>query len=140
MKNCWGCRNSFRLAVTPGNTHSIQTPKEPHKIILCRLVYSRATFCALFNFEVYIMCVWSLQITDTQHEQLQLVRKHIHSCFDRVSCFLMPHPGLKVATDKHFDGRLSGTYLTWQCTPLHEEVRMQFWLAVINITFKFCHI
>ena len=54
------------------------------------------------------IAVWLLQITDTQHEQLQLVRKHIHSCFDRVSCFLMPHPGLKVATDKHFDGRLTG--------------------------------
>jgi len=48
------------------------------------------------------------QLTDSQHEQLQLVRRHIHSCFDKVSCFLMPHPGLKVATDKRFDGRLLG--------------------------------
>ncbi|XP_065883232.1 atlastin-2-like [Dysidea avara] len=48
-----------------------------------------------------------LKLTDSQHEQLQLVRRHIHSCFDKVACFLMPHPGLKVATDKCFDGRLA---------------------------------
>lgn len=43
-----------------------------------------------------------------QHEELQNVRKHIHSCFSNISCFLMPHPGLKVATNPYFDGRLRG--------------------------------
>lgn len=43
-----------------------------------------------------------------QHEELQNVRKHIHSCFSSISCFLMPHPGLKVATNPYFDGRLRG--------------------------------
>ncbi|XP_059373140.1 atlastin-1-like [Carassius carassius] len=47
-----------------------------------------------------------LKISENQHEELQNVRKHIHSCFTNVSCFLMPHPGLKVATNPHFDGRL----------------------------------
>ncbi|VDP73611.1 unnamed protein product [Echinostoma caproni] len=37
----------------------------------------------------------------------QTVRRHIRSCFSRVSCFLLPHPGLKVATNPTFDGRLS---------------------------------
>uniref|UniRef100_A0A673B8W0 Atlastin-1 n=1 Tax=Sphaeramia orbicularis TaxID=375764 RepID=A0A673B8W0_9TELE len=37
-----------------------------------------------------------LKISENQHEELQNVRKHIHSCFTNISCFLMPHPGLKV--------------------------------------------
>ncbi|XP_017314325.1 atlastin-2 isoform X3 [Ictalurus punctatus] len=47
-----------------------------------------------------------MQVKQTQHEELQNVRKHIHSCFSNISCFLLPHPGLKVATNPHFDGRL----------------------------------
>ncbi|XP_059142147.1 atlastin-1-like isoform X2 [Physella acuta] len=47
-----------------------------------------------------------LKISDKQHPELQQIRKHISSCFDKISCFLLPHPGLKVATNPHFDGRL----------------------------------
>ncbi|KAL4612860.1 atlastin-2-like isoform X3 [Arapaima gigas] len=47
-----------------------------------------------------------LQVKQNQHEELQNVRKHIHSCFSNISCFLLPHPGLKVATNPCFDGRL----------------------------------
>ncbi|XP_040001099.1 atlastin-2-like [Xiphias gladius] len=47
-----------------------------------------------------------LQVKQNQHEELQNVRKHIHSCFSNISCFLLPHPGLKVATNPQFDGRL----------------------------------
>ncbi|XP_059842373.1 atlastin-2 isoform X5 [Hypanus sabinus] len=47
-----------------------------------------------------------LEIKQNQHEELQNVRKHIHSCFAKITCFLMPHPGLKVATNPGFDGRL----------------------------------
>ncbi|XP_067681907.1 atlastin-2-like isoform X1 [Haliotis asinina] len=47
-----------------------------------------------------------LQISNKQHPELQQLRQHISSCFEYISCFLMPHPGLKVATNPHFDGRL----------------------------------
>ncbi|XP_052007009.1 atlastin-2-like [Xyrauchen texanus] len=47
-----------------------------------------------------------LQVKQYQHEELQNVRKHIHACFSSIGCFLLPHPGLKVAISPHFDGRL----------------------------------
>ncbi|XP_029950049.1 atlastin-2 isoform X1 [Salarias fasciatus] len=47
-----------------------------------------------------------LQVKQNQHEELQNVRKHIHSCFSSIGCFLLPHPGLRVATHPQFDGRL----------------------------------
>ncbi|GFX08776.1 atlastin-1 [Trichonephila clavipes] len=46
-------------------------------------------------------------ISEKQHPELQQLRKHIRACFADTSCFLLPHPGLKVATNPHFDGRLS---------------------------------
>ncbi|ELT99524.1 hypothetical protein CAPTEDRAFT_108499, partial [Capitella teleta] len=48
-----------------------------------------------------------LQILDNQHKELHQLREHIRSCFERIGCFLMPHPGLKVATNPYFDGRLA---------------------------------
>ncbi|XP_032521040.2 atlastin isoform X2 [Danaus plexippus] len=48
-----------------------------------------------------------LKVSDKQHPELQSLRKHITSCFSEIACFLMPHPGLKVATSPDFDGRLS---------------------------------
>ena len=60
-----------------------------------------------------LMFVLSCQISDNQHPELQQLRKHIRACFDRIGCFLMPHPGLKVATNPHFDGRLRGKGLHW---------------------------
>lgn len=48
-----------------------------------------------------------LQISDRQHPELQKLRRHIKSCFSDISCFLMPHPGLRVAINPHFDGRLN---------------------------------
>ncbi|XP_003970249.3 atlastin-3 [Takifugu rubripes] len=47
-----------------------------------------------------------LQVKENQHEELQTVREHIHSCFTKISCFLLPHPGLKVATNPSFEGQL----------------------------------
>ncbi|XP_047537117.1 atlastin isoform X1 [Vanessa atalanta] len=47
-----------------------------------------------------------LKVSDKQHPELQSLRKHITSCFAEIACFLMPHPGLRVATSPDFDGRL----------------------------------
>lgn len=47
-----------------------------------------------------------LQVKEHQHEEIQNVRNHIHSCFSDVTCFLLPHPGLQVATSPDFDGKL----------------------------------
>ncbi|CAH0400662.1 unnamed protein product [Chilo suppressalis] len=48
-----------------------------------------------------------LKVSDKQHPELQSLRKHIAACFSEIACFLMPHPGLRVATNPRFDGRLS---------------------------------
>uniref|UniRef100_A0AAQ4QBU9 Atlastin-1 n=1 Tax=Gasterosteus aculeatus aculeatus TaxID=481459 RepID=A0AAQ4QBU9_GASAC len=74
-----------------------------------------------------------LKISENQHEELQNVRKHIHSCFTNISCFLMPHPGLKVATNPLFDGRIleiDGEFINnlkvlvpWLLSPLSIDVK-----------------
>jgi len=48
-----------------------------------------------------------LKIEPGQHEELKQVRSHIKSCFQKIGCFLLPHPGKVVATNPKFDGRLS---------------------------------
>jgi atlastin len=39
------------------------------------------------------------QESDEQHPETQSLRKYIKSCFSDISCFLIPHAGLKVATN-----------------------------------------
>lgn len=48
-----------------------------------------------------------LETKPKQHNELLQVRKHIRSCFEQMACFLMPHPGLKVATSPTFEGQLA---------------------------------
>ncbi|XP_063387506.1 atlastin-like [Cydia fagiglandana] len=48
-----------------------------------------------------------LEVHEGQHEELQALRRHVASCFDQLACFLMPHPGLTVATNPHFNGKLA---------------------------------
>lgn len=51
-----------------------------------------------------------LLINEKQHHELQQLRRHIRQCFEDISGYLMPHPGLDVATDPTFDGRLSAIH------------------------------
>ncbi|KAJ8778388.1 hypothetical protein J1605_013575 [Eschrichtius robustus] len=82
-----------------------------------------------------------LQVSGNQHEELQNVRKHIHSCFTKISCFLLPHPGLKVATNPNFDGKLKddgkvcNSFITGEET---EEIKGCFilWHGGLDRIFK----
>lgn len=47
-----------------------------------------------------------LEIHDKQHPDHQSLRRHVHNCFNDITCFLMPHPGLNVATNPNFNGNL----------------------------------
>ncbi|XP_077531300.1 atlastin-2-like isoform X3 [Haemaphysalis longicornis] len=55
-----------------------------------------------------------LDITPKMPKQLRTLRQHIRFCFSDIDCFLLPHPGEKVATEKYFDGRLSGIAETFK--------------------------
>eukprot|EP01103_Thecamoeba_quadrilineata_P005153 TRINITY_DN14989_c0_g1_i1.p1 TRINITY_DN14989_c0_g1~~TRINITY_DN14989_c0_g1_i1.p1 ORF type:complete len:562 (-),score=123.83 TRINITY_DN14989_c0_g1_i1:32-1717(-) len=48
-----------------------------------------------------------LEVKDGQHKDLKSVRQHIHAVFEKLSCFLLPHPGFEVTEDPDFDGKLS---------------------------------
>ena len=47
-----------------------------------------------------------LYVDQEQHSELKQAREHITSCFESVGCFLMPHPGKRVATNPSFKGGL----------------------------------
>ncbi|XP_067011779.1 atlastin-like [Anabrus simplex] len=74
-----------------------------------------------------------MKISNTQHPELQLLRKHISSCFQDISCFLLPHPGPKVATDRSFSGKLSD--IDWEFKE-HLRVLVPLVLSVRNTTVK----
>jgi len=54
---------------------------------------------------LYLMDI--LQTDENQKPALREVRLYIQSSFEKVDCFLMPHPGEKVANNKKYDGRFS---------------------------------
>ncbi|XP_067011778.2 atlastin-like [Anabrus simplex] len=74
-----------------------------------------------------------MKISDSQHPELQLLRKHISSCFQDISCFLLPHPGHKVSTDPSFSGRLSDIDSEFK---EHLGVLVPLVLSVKNTTVK----
>ncbi|KAI1287874.1 Atlastin-1 [Halotydeus destructor] len=47
-----------------------------------------------------------LAVTDERTGELQRVRVNLKAVFRDLQCFPMPHPGMKVARTKNFDGRL----------------------------------
>lgn len=74
------------------------------------LLYINSLFFCYWSWDDELKCPLDIcQVKQNQHEELQTVRKHIHSCFSNIHCFLLPHPGLKVAINPNFDGRLHGS-------------------------------
>lgn len=74
--------------------------------------YVQLCVCVCVSVVIPLMCLsGGVQVKPTQHEEIQTVREHIHSCFTSISCFLLPHPGLKVATSPAFTGQLRGIRL-----------------------------
>ncbi|XP_075983233.1 atlastin GTPase isoform X2 [Anticarsia gemmatalis] len=57
-----------------------------------------------------------LKVSNNQHPELQSLRKHITSCFSEIACFLMPHPGIRVATSQDFDGKLKDIEMEFKCS------------------------
>ena len=58
---------------------------------------------------MYILhCVSASQLSEGQHAELKLVREHVRSCFDNLFGFMMPHPGLVIATGDSEEGKLAG--------------------------------
>ena len=45
-----------------------------------------------------------LTIKDDQKPELKSLRRYLGSAFESINCFLMPHPGKKVARDSRYDG------------------------------------
>lgn len=63
---------------------------------------------AKFGFEGgYTILQRRLKTSSGQHRELQNLRKSITETFCEISCFLMPHPGLKIATDTSSRGVLN---------------------------------
>lgn len=47
-----------------------------------------------------------------QSNELRAVRKEIQRCFEQTLCFLLPHPGHRVADHESFKGLVKGSHLS----------------------------
>lgn len=47
-----------------------------------------------------------LEMKENQAEELRYVREHINSCYEKIDCFLMPHPGRVATMSNQFTGQL----------------------------------
>ncbi|VDL82599.1 unnamed protein product [Nippostrongylus brasiliensis] len=62
----------------------------------------------LLNFFLeYLYCLQKSQQTSAdQPEELRCVREQLSGCFEQISCFLLPHPGYRVAERQSFRGHV----------------------------------
>lgn len=88
----------------------------------------------ILNPPFLYVCLF-LKVKETQHEELQTVREHIHSCFTKISCFLLPHPGLKVATSPTFNGQLKGRIVSPVPLTRHFAKYHRHWELLLHICY-----
>ena len=79
----------------------------------CTYKYMTVMYTQEYNTRVHCVSaetrsLYVLQLTEGQHAELKLVREHVRSCFDNLFGFMMPHPGLVIATGGSEDGKLAG--------------------------------
>jgi hypothetical protein len=64
------------------------------------------------NLLVYLLTLKSRflsnQVIKSKNPEITDTRNFIKSCFKKIRCFLMPHPGLKASTSLKFHGKLKG--------------------------------
>nr|CAD7575275.1 unnamed protein product [Timema californicum] len=101
--------------------------------ILKRRLQVNILLCQTINIQRLYHVLVAHQVSDKQHPELQSLREHITKCFSDISCFLMPHPGLKVATCPDFDGKLSDIEPEFQ---KHLKIFVPMVLASENLVIK----
>ena len=52
----------------------------------------------------------ALQISAEDSEAMKTVKRELYDIFDQVNCFLLPHPGHKVAERNSFKGYVKGNF------------------------------
>ena len=52
------------------------------------------------------------QIPNKRPTEIQEMHDDLKECFENIGCYLMPHPGEKVAHDPNFTGKLAGNLNT----------------------------
>lgn len=69
-----------------------------------------------------------MAVADKQHDDMKRVRNEIQRSFEKLECFLMPHPGSTVAENPpNFGGKISGK--SWNISTLKysiSDIRDQF--------------
>lgn len=74
-----------------------------------------------------------LKIRKDQSPQLGDVREYIRKSFDKVFCFLLPHPGLQILSENNYDGRYSKLTPKFQ---KHLKSLLEWLLAPNNLNKK----
>ena len=51
----------------------------------------------------------TLQTTALESKEFEKFKNFVLNCYEKYECYLLPHPGEKVANDARFSGKVAGT-------------------------------